>query len=74
MSWWAWIVALMILGWGSVQLRRAVTVGRINAGIGDFSRSESPGFFWFQVSMVAITVGVFGGCMLIIAADFLALI
>jgi hypothetical protein len=74
MAWWVWIGSAVLVTWSSVQLWRAKTLGKINAGVVDYTRTRSPIAFWFQVGMSALCVVIFGGAMLLVAAHDLGLI
>jgi hypothetical protein len=71
---WAWIGGVALVGYTAFQLWRAATLGRINAGVVDFSRSDSPLAFWFQVFMFALCGMLFGGGMLVVIAHSVGLI
>ena len=71
---WAWIGCVALVGYTAFQLWRAATLGRLNAGVADFTRSNSPVAFWFQVFMFALCVILFGGGMLVIIAHSAGLI
>jgi hypothetical protein len=66
MPWWAWVVGIAMVVWACVQLRRAMTLGKINAGVVDFTRASDPPWFWFQVGVNLLVVVLFGGGMLVI--------
>jgi len=68
MSLWVWMGSLALFVWACFQLWRAATIGRINAGVVDFTRSDGPISFWFQVVTTTIVAILFGGGMLIVLA------
>jgi hypothetical protein len=73
-AWWVWIGGLCIVAFGSRQLWRAFTIGKINARAVDFTRSASPVTFWFLVSLYLIMVALFASEMLLVAASEMGLI
>jgi len=73
MAWWVSIVGVLMVAYACVQLRRAATIGAINAGVADFHRSRYPGCFWLQVGLSFLVIVLFGGAMLIAAAHQLGL-
>jgi hypothetical protein len=73
MAWWTLIGSAVIGGWSGVQLWRAWKLGRINAGIVEWSRSVHPISFWLSVTLNLIVLFGFGGGILIVAAHDLGL-
>ena len=74
MPWWVWIGSVAMVAWGIVQLWRAKTLGKINAGVVDFARADGPIAFWFQVILNLFVVVLFGGAMVLVAVHALHLI
>lgn len=64
MGWWVCAGLIVLTAVAVVQLCRAFTVGKINAGAADFSRSTSPGCFWFQVTLTFIVALLLGFAIL----------
>lgn len=74
MSVWIWMGCVAIFSWASYQLWRAATLGRIGFGVVDFTRSDNPISFWFQVMLKSLSAILFGGGMLLVLAHSAGLI
>lgn len=71
MQGWVWIVGIGLLAWLGFQLWRAATLGKISAGVTDYSRSDGPFWFWFQVAMFTLAFLLFaGGLIAAVARTF----
>ncbi len=71
MSLWDWLFCVALTTWASYQLWRAKRLGKISARFSDFTRSAQPLAFWFVVVIYAGSVILFGGAMLLDAAQAL---
>jgi hypothetical protein len=63
-SWWMWFGSIIAFSYCVFDLWRATSRGEITGGIGVYTRSGSPVFFWIKVFFTSVMGAASGLAML----------